>query len=119
MLKTSRRKAFTLVEIMVVVTLIGLLAVSAVPAYQRIKLRAVSATLVAEMRTLEEAFQRYAQETGEFPRTAAVIVIAGPTISLNELKLIDEWIDDGDTDEGTYVVSGAGVQVFYILEGGS
>ena len=152
MLKTSRRKGFTLVEIMVVVTLIGLLTVSAVPLFQRIKLRAVSATFVSDMRLIEEAFQRYAQEYGEFPRTAgvgvvptgmeeyidaerwagattlggnyrwlgedqySVVMIVGSTISMREMQLIDEWIDDGNTNSGNLIVAGAGTVVYYILE---
>ena len=58
-------------EIMVVVTLIGLLASIAIPSIQRIKLRAVSSTFVSDMRIMEEAFQGYAQEFGKFPADTA------------------------------------------------
>ena len=63
----NKRRGFTLVEIMVVVTLIGFLAMLSVPVFKRIKLRAVSAALTSDKRLFSEAFQRYAQVKGFFP----------------------------------------------------
>lgn len=70
MLKRRKNKGFTLVEIMVVVTLIGFLAMLAMPGFQRIKLRALTASFTADARLFSEAFQRYAQENGTFPASA-------------------------------------------------
>ena len=60
---------------MVVVTLIGFLAMLAVPGFKVIKLRALSASFVSDARSFSEAFQRYAQEKGSFPATAGVAVV--------------------------------------------
>lgn len=75
MLKGRKNKGFTLVEIMVVVTLIGFLAMLAMPGFQRIKLRALTASFTADARLFSKAFQRYAQENGTFPASAGVGVI--------------------------------------------
>jgi prepilin-type N-terminal cleavage/methylation domain-containing protein len=155
------KKGFTLVEIMVVVTLIGLLAMLSVPIFTRIKLRALSASFTSDTRLFSEAFQRYAQENGSFPATSGVgvipvgmedyltpddwtkttsiggnyrwlniptasvdrgryeigvVMVAGSTLSVEELELIDGWIDDGNTATGNLLVAGAGSVVYYIVE---
>lgn len=161
MANSRKRRGFTLVEIMVVVTLIGFLAMLSVPVFKRIKLRALSASFTSDTRLFSEAFQRYAQENGAFPATGAaatipagmeeyidqndwskttalggnyrwltipssdaqrgsydigIIQVAGATLSLEEMGLIDTWIDDGNTNAGNLIVSGAGSVVFFIVE---
>ena len=61
------RPAFTLVEIMVVVTIIGLLAALGVPALQRAQERSQASRLANDFRQFEAAFQRYVLETGQWP----------------------------------------------------
>jgi len=98
MFKSHKNKGFTLVEIMVVVTLIGFLAMLAMPGFQRIKLRALSASFTADARLFSEAFQRYAQENGTFPATAAAGVIpAGMEDYLNQ----NDWTKTSSLG-GTY-----------------
>ncbi len=156
-----KKKGFTLVEIMIVVTLIGFLAMLSVPVFKRIKLRALSATFTSDARLFSEAFQRYAQEAGSFPPSSGpgiippgmeeyidlndwtkttslggnyrwlnipsadaqrgryeigALQITGATLSLEEMQLIDEWIDDGNIGTGNIIVGGAGSVVFYIVE---
>lgn len=141
---------------MVVVTLIGFLAMLAVPTFKRIKLRALSASYTADTRLFSEAFQRYAQENGRFPPTSGVgvipdgmdeylnindwnktssiggnyswlsvqnagatigvLVVAGATLSLDELELVDTWIDDGNLNSGNVITAAAGTIVYYIVE---
>ena len=148
-------------EIMVVVTLIGFLAMLAVPGFKRIQLRTLSASFASDARLFAEAFQRYAQENGSFPATSGVAVIpagmedyidsndwsktaavggnyrwvntpstdaqrgnfetgalmvAGATLPLDELELIDGWIDDGSTSTGNFIVGGAGSMILYYVE---
>jgi len=156
MAKSKKTRGFTLVEIMVVVTLIGFLAVLAVPGFQRIKLRALTASYTSDTRLFSEAFQRYAQENGSFPETSPVgvipagmetylnpndwnktssiggnyswlsiqntnqtvgiIVVAGATLSAEELQLIDTWIDDGNIGDGNLLTIGAGTVVYFLVE---
>lgn len=66
-LRTSSRRAFTLVEIMVVVVIIGLLAAVAIPAFKRIQQKSRLSTFLNDMRKIEDALNLYAQERGSFP----------------------------------------------------
>jgi len=68
-MKVARKsRGFTLVEIMVVVTIIGILATLSIPAMQSVQLRTRGTTFFQDARVFSEAFQRYAQEHGSFPR---------------------------------------------------
>ncbi len=62
-----RAAAFTLVEIMIVVVIIGLLAALAVPALQRVKQRAIATRYLNDVRQIREGAERYALENGNFP----------------------------------------------------
>jgi len=66
---------FTLVEIMVVVTIIGLLAALGVPAFLRAQKKSQAATLTNDFRQFDSAFQRYLTENGTAPPAAAVGVV--------------------------------------------
>ncbi len=65
----SRRqsRAFTLVEIMVVVVIIGLLAAAALPAYRLITLRSRAASVVNDLRTFSTVFITYSLQNGRYP----------------------------------------------------
>ena len=67
--------AFTLVEIMVVVVIIGLLAAIAIPAFQRVRDRSFASRYVNDFRQFDSAFQRYATENGQWPPQAASGVV--------------------------------------------
>ncbi len=60
-------RGFTLVEIMIVVTIIGILATLSLPAFKAAGLKAKAFTLINDARVFSEGFIRYAQENGEFP----------------------------------------------------
>ena len=53
------QRGFTLVEIMVVVVIIALLAGMAIPAWQRVRIRAVAVAMDADARQLAHAAQQY------------------------------------------------------------
>ncbi|HUR56620.1 MAG TPA: prepilin-type N-terminal cleavage/methylation domain-containing protein [Opitutaceae bacterium] len=67
----SRTAAFTLVEIMVVVVVIGLLAAMAIPAFQRVRERSLASRYVNDFRQFDSAFQRYILENGVSPPAGA------------------------------------------------
>jgi prepilin-type N-terminal cleavage/methylation domain-containing protein len=62
-----RTAAFTLVEIMVVVTIISLLAAMSLPAWQRVKRKTIATTVANDLRTFSAAFEVCAHETGSWP----------------------------------------------------
>jgi len=65
--RTPRTRAFTLVEVMVVVVIIGLLAAMSLPAYRRITLRSKTAAVVSDLRAFSTAFITYSLQNGKWP----------------------------------------------------
>jgi len=69
------RSAFTLVEIMVVVVIIGLLATLATASISKVKEKSVNAGVASDLRTFASAFDQYALETGVWPVDAHAGVV--------------------------------------------
>lgn len=61
------RRAFTLVEIMVVVVIIGLLASIAIAAISRVREKTENSTIASDLRTFGAAFEQYSLELGSWP----------------------------------------------------
>jgi len=71
---THRRRlprAFTLVEIMIVVVIIGLLAAMAIPAMMRVIRRQQNSQIANDLRVFSEAFESYSTQNGKWPPSAA------------------------------------------------
>ncbi len=62
-----RERAFTLVEIMIVVAIIAVLAAIAVPAFARARQRARVSKFLNALRIATGAFEQYASEHGSYP----------------------------------------------------
>jgi len=63
---TSTSKAFTLVEIMIVVTIIGLLAALAIPAFQKVRAKSQDTSVLNNIRLLAAAADQYYMEKGRW-----------------------------------------------------
>ena len=61
----SRRKGFTLVEIMIVVAIIALLAAIAVPGFLRARKRSQASRIINDLRLIDSAVDQYAIETNK------------------------------------------------------
>lgn len=61
---SNRTAAFTLVEIMIVVVLVGLLCAMAVPQYQKVRTRSQDAAVLGNARQLASAAAQYYLTTG-------------------------------------------------------
>ena len=70
-----RREAFTLVEIMVVVVIIGLLAAIAIPAFQRVQQGSQNSRFISDLRTFAQGFETYATKNGGWPPNAGTGVV--------------------------------------------
>tara|TARA_B110000483_G_scaffold114402_1_gene138841 strand:- start:50 stop:322 length:273 start_codon:yes stop_codon:yes gene_type:complete len=64
----QKTRGFTLVEIMVVVTLIGILASLALLSFKSAGLRTKASAFQNDVRVFSEGFLRCAQENGIFPK---------------------------------------------------
>ncbi len=62
---TAPQSAFTLVEIMVIVALIGMLSVIAIPNFLRNRKRAQATQILEDLRVLDFAVDQYALECGK------------------------------------------------------
>src|SRR5689334_10625110 len=69
------RAAFTLVEIMIVVVIIGLLAAIAIPAFQRVQRAAQNNRVVNDFRVFAQAYETYATQNGTWPANASPGVV--------------------------------------------
>lgn len=68
---TRRRAGFTLVELMVVATIIGILARIALPKYQRIRLKAQAAAMVSELNVIRGAAYTAFEDKAAWPLDVA------------------------------------------------
>jgi prepilin-type N-terminal cleavage/methylation domain-containing protein len=71
----ARSPAFTLVEIMIAVVIIGLLAALAIPAFQKVQQSAQNSRFVSDLRTFAQAFETYAMKNGTWPANAGTGVV--------------------------------------------
>jgi len=101
-----RRHGFTFIELLVVVTIVGLLSSIAVPRYRLMKQRAQATNVLADLQVVRVAVLNYYADYQEFPQEAAAGV-APPNLQ----KYLpvgfgfqrETWSMDYD------IVSGAGV----------
>ena len=63
----AQEKGFTLTELMIVVSLIGMLAALCIPAANRMRERGTNGRFVSDMRTAKFAFIQYSLEVGVYP----------------------------------------------------
>jgi type II secretory pathway pseudopilin PulG len=82
----------SLIEIMIVVTVIGLLATLAIPNFRKARARAQNARFINDLRILTDSvFEQYAIENGDYPSDAAPGVV--PTGVAPYLASRFDWAD--------------------------
>lgn len=98
--KTGRQRGFTLLELMIVLTLIAVLISIAIPMYRGLILRSHEATLKVNLHSLREVIDQYTADKKKAPQTLQDLVDGG---YFRELPLDpitrqrDTWIADFDT----------------------
>jgi general secretion pathway protein G len=75
--KTGRRRGFTLLELMIVLTLIAVLVGIAIPMYRTLILRSRESTLKVNLHSLREVIDQYTADKKKAPQTLQDLVDAG------------------------------------------
>ena len=68
---------FTLIELMIVVSIIGILATLAVPTYQASVMKAREAALRQDLSTLRDVLDQHKADQGKYPPSLSVLVGTG------------------------------------------
>lgn len=76
----KRRSGFTLVEITMAISLLSVLTAVAIPQIERMAIKAREARLKSDLRTVREAIDRMAADTGRYPGTIDILrMTSAPT----------------------------------------
>jgi type II secretory pathway pseudopilin PulG len=84
-----RREAFTLVEIMIIVALIGLLATLLIPSFIKIRQQSQGKRIVNDVRTIDAAINSWALEVGVADGTPVDLAGAGTYTKLGTINTVD------------------------------
>ena len=74
---TGGSDGFTLIELMIVVSIIGILTTLAVPSYQLSVVKAKEAALRQDLSTLRDVLDQHKADQGKYPLSLAALVSAG------------------------------------------
>ena len=99
----SRRQAFTLVEIMIIVALIGLLATLAIPTYVKARKQTQGKRIVNDARIIDSAIDSWSMENGKTD---------GDTVDLANVAQYTKagTINPVDVIGNSYVIGSVGTQ---------
>lgn len=75
--KTGRRRGFSLLELMIVLTIIAVLVGIAIPVYRTMILRSRESTLKVNLHSLREVIDQYTADKKKAPQTLNDLVDAG------------------------------------------
>lgn len=116
-LRQRRATGFTLLELIVVVTMIGILAAIAMPNLIQMPRRAKESVLVTNLRTIRQAIDQHYADLGYYPEALEGLVDEGylrnvpidPILEEREWELIYETADEFEELPETDLGEGAGV----------
>lgn len=110
--RDPRSRGFTLLELMIVISILVILALIAVAQYNKTVLAAREATLKADLHTMRRMIDQYAADKGKLPQSLDDLVSAGyiDEIKIDPITDQKDWQveygdDPGATDNSQGVVN--------------
>jgi len=99
--REAGEKGFTLLELLVVMTIIGILAAIGVPALRDSPKRAREATLRADLFTFRSVIDQYKGDKGNYPPDLATVVKEGymRKIPLDPMTKASDWVLTMEEDD--------------------
>jgi len=111
LLPRARQSGFTLLELMIVISILVILAMIAVGLYSKTVLAAKEATLRQDLHTMNRMLDQYAADKGKLPQSLEELVAAGylPEIPIDPITDQKDWVlefgdDPGATDSSQGVI---------------
>ena len=99
-MKSSDKKGFTLLELLVVIAVIAILAAVAIPIYARSREKAAESACLHNQKVIRLAAEEYKNDNGSYPETVQVLVDGGYLKSMpNCSGLIYTALKSDGTDE--------------------
>src|SRR5579859_3668956 len=93
-MKTKRRKAFTLIELLIVIAIIGLLAVLAATSLGGARTRARDTRRIADLNNIMKALQLGHGQNGVYPATTPTTIGTPTTDNLCAKGTTVNWVAD-------------------------
>ena len=112
------KRAFTLIELLIVVAIIAILAAIAVPNFLEAQVRAKASRAKSDLRTVVTALETYAVDNNKYPPprvSAAVNQTGAPSNTLAEPHSCSQFVPGGDHDiDGNPYTGGLTTPIAYI-----